>query len=184
MANYSFEMGFDWNVPPSGGALEIIYALQMCLVDDQEGVVISPCNASKLKIGDTLSFRLYDFTDPAEPAPANALPQALQVVFAWATNDKSSFSPFQDEGSQLPQLATTQFVAIPPVNNGVTSVAYGKVGRGWDVTMSPALPLNFENAGRYELRAVVTLALPGVMARFYKIDPEIVIGDGGPGPNK
>ncbi len=182
MANFTFELGFDWNMPPSGSALEVLYALQMSLVDDDNSEVLSPCHSSKLNVDDSLSFRIYDFTgSPA--APTTAVPAAMQILFCWATDNHNIFSPIDiSQGLQLPQLVTTEFVQIPAVGNMVSSISYGDVSRGWTATTTPASPLTLANAGRFELRAMVTVADPGVMARYYRVDPEMVIGDGGPSP--
>jgi hypothetical protein len=181
MADLTFELGFDWNMPSSENALGVVYALQMYLVkndpDPNKSAVISPCNSSKINTGDTLGFRIYDFTG-SPSAPAGTEPRALQVLFATAVDQQpANISPILVAGKALPQLATTDF-GVPQQNP--TSIAYGDVARGWDVTtLLPLSELRLSESGRFEMRAMLTVSVPGQMARFYRVDPEMVVGGSG-----
>ena len=58
------------------------------------------------------------------------------------------------------------------------SIAFGVEG-GWQAEWKAPLPnpVSLGAAGRFELSAMLTVANPGQPARFYRSDPEIVIGD-------
>lgn len=189
MAYLTFELGFDWNMPPSEQSPGFVFPLQMYLVDNAAGgSVVSACHPGAISAGDaaanppnppdTLDFRVYDITDPG---PSGAEPQALQVLFSTAVNEQNDpFSPIKvGVDTPVSQLATTD---IPPLNiTDTPSIAYGTNATcGWNVSISPS-PLEIRQVGRFELRAMVTLVVPGEMARFYRIDPEMVVGGGGTG---
>ncbi len=177
MNDLVYELGFDWNMPSTESSLGIIYPLQMELLSGE--ALISPCNGAFIKTGDTLAFRVLDFTG-SPPAPAGAEPRSLQVLFSGATNDPTDFSPILDDNKlQVPHLVTTEFHS----SSDTTSPAYGTVARAWDVILdggSTPSQLMLEDAGRFELRALLTVAASGQMAKFYRIDPEMVVDDGGP----
>lgn len=180
MRNLAFELGFDWQVKPVVGIRDGVYPLQMCLVDDDERQVISPCNAEQVTVGSALRFRVYDFTYQArEPGPR---PTVLQALFTAGTTDPGDpFSPIEIDGQSRAQWAATVFR-----RSEIPSLAFG-VASGWEALWAgeviggeiAELPLS--RSGRFEFRGLLTVEALGEMARFYRIDPEMVVGGGGPG---
>lgn len=176
MASLAFELGFDWNTYPIQRVRDGVFPLQLALVEGTAptGVLVSPFDCSA-QVGDTLCFRVYDFTDSAlDPAPT---PQVLQVLFTSAVNhpdaaDPPPFSPVKVGDDQLAQLTGTDFKKSSP-----TSVAFGSTAMGWNVELSLGPDVTFRQDGRFQFRALLTVAIPGEMARFYRTDPEMVIGD-------
>ncbi len=190
MSRFVYELGFDWNMPDSESSLGVIFPLHMALVKKaqatgEEDKLIWPCHGSQVKTTDTLAFRILDFTG-SPSAPAGTEPRALQVLFTPAARDTEEgpapFSPILDaQNLQVPILATTDF-HLESAN--ALSAAYGAVERSWsvawDVRASPHQSWLLSNVGRFELRALLTVAAPDEMARFYRVDPEMVVDDGGP----
>lgn len=172
----TFELGFDWHTPPVEGVRDGVYPLQVFLVDNGDAAVISSCNSAQVKRSDGLTFRVYDFTDPQASEPTGAAPVTLQILFTRATTlGDPPFSPIQDEGKPVAQLAATEFTSPAKA-----SIAFGAgAAGGWNVKW-PGGDVRLEQAGRFKFRALLTVAVPGEMARFYRVDPEMVIGDGGP----
>lgn len=179
MANLAFELGFDWNVPPIQGVRDGVFPLQMALVrDGTPGQVISPYDPSVVQVGSTLCFRVYDFTDAAHlPGVGSPSLEVLQVLFTSATTvepppgEPSRFSPVKDpDGNPVAQMFSTGFTAPSR-----SSIAFD-VKTGWDVTMNLGSEVLFSQDGRFNFRALLTVAFPGQMARFYRADPEMVIG--------
>lgn len=175
MANLAFELGFDWNVPPLEQDLSVMFPLQLCLVDDDQRTVISSCNPQAIQCTDTLTFRLYDFTEPQQrPEAGSPVPQTLQAFFTSAEDDirKPPYSPILLAGQPQSLLTSVSFSGAK-----VESVAGYPASLGWDVEWNGIpnrLPLT---AGRFELRVMLTVLIPGLMPRFYRVDPEMVIGD-------
>jgi hypothetical protein len=172
----TFELGFDWSSPAVEGVRDGVYPLQVFLVDDRENAVISPCNPAQVGLNAKLGFRVYDFTDPRASAPAGAAPVTLQILFTRATTDlEAPFSPVLRGGAPVAQMASTSFAATAK-----DSIAFGAGAvAGWHVEW-PDGDVLLEQGGRFKFRALLTVAVPGGMARFYRVDPEMVIGDGGP----
>ncbi len=180
----AFELGFDWNVPPTEGVRDGVFPLQVFLVDDGSRSVISSCNSSQIETTDVLSFRVYDFTLPdaaqADGSKGRA-PFALQVLYTRAVVSIEGaplppFSPFEEDGEPVAQLATTLFAA--PASQSSIAFGAGAVA-GWDVEW-PGGDSILKLPGRFKFRALLTVAAPGQVAKFYRVDPEMVIGDGGP----
>ncbi|MCH9648654.1 MAG: hypothetical protein K0U98_10470 [Deltaproteobacteria bacterium] len=175
MANLAFELGFDWNVPPLEQDLSVMFPLQLCLVNDDEGTVISSCNPRAIGCDDALRFRLYDFTDPKQqPEARSPSPQTLQAFFTSAQEDvrKPPYSPILLAGEPQSLLTSVSFTG-----GEAESVAGYPALAGWEVEWNGIpnrLPLA---AGRFELRVMLTVLIPGLMPRFYRVDPEMVIGD-------
>ncbi len=183
-ATLAFEIGFDWNIHPIQGVRDGVFPLQLCLVDDAgEGTVLSPCHPSAIEPGDTLLFRVYDFTDYGSPPEASPEPSALQVLFTSASTIVSPPPPFSpvvdDDGMPLAQLASITFpqTAVRP------SIAYGVEAPGWAVEWSIGVDAVIQQPGRFKFRALLTVGTTGEMARFYRVDPEMVVGDPGGGGN-
>lgn len=176
----AFELGFDWNVPPTEGVRDGVFPLQVFLVDDGKKGVISSCNAAQVETTDTLAFRVYDFTETAPGESTDAAPVALQVLFTRAVSpgeglEPPPFSPIEEGGNQVAQLATT--VLTPTATQ---SIAFGDgVVAGWQVKWPGEGDLVLRKQGRFKFRALLTVAVPGQVAKFYRVDPEMVIGDGG-----
>lgn len=167
MADWTFEVGFDWSSPPTMNGL--YYPLQICLVDTS-GTVFVPTNPNWLKLGDTLSFRVYDITAYPSEAPR---PRVLQVLFSAGSSDESApFSPILVRGQQ-----ESLFASMDLQRTSTGSVAFS-VDSGWLANWTHAVtPLTFELPGRFELAVALSVVNPGEMARFYRVDPEMVIGD-------
>lgn len=191
MENLAFELGFDLDVPAVQGVRDGVFPLQLALVnDDVDGsppgpAVISPFDPLMISKGYFLSFRIYDFTDPDGPSEGD-LPSlsALQVLFTSATPTNTEFSPFVIDDETQAQLATTCFLQDP-----TNSVAFGTGVRcGWEAqwSISNEIVTAFElmNCGRFNFRALLTVGVPGQVAKFYRTDPEMVIGDAGGGPER
>lgn len=184
MANLAFELGFDWDVPPFIGVSDGIFPLQVVLVNDgdlanpDDRFVISPSHPSNVRAGDTLRFRVYDFS-ASVPTVDPPSPTALQVLFTSATsNDTDPISPFEVNGVPQAQWASLDF--FPTAGE---SVAFD-VGSGWIAADAGPLTaatgrLTIERDGRFKFRALLTVGIPGEMARFYRVDPEMVIGPQG-----
>jgi hypothetical protein len=172
----TFELGFDWNSPAVQGVRDGVYPLQVFLVDDRENSVISPCNPAQVGLNAKLGFRVYDFTDPRAGSPGGAAPATLQVLFTRATSlGDPPFSPILRNGAPVAQLTSTSFAS--PARD---SIAFGAAAvAGWDVKW-PDGDVRLDQGGRFKFRALLTVSVPGEMARFYRVDPEMVIGDGGP----
>lgn len=183
MANNStlaFELGFDWNVHPIVGVRNGVFPLQVSLVDDNNGTVLSPSHPSAAKVGDTLLFRVYDFTDPDHLSAGSPEPSALQVLFSSAstvTSPEPPFSPVVIDENPLAQLAATSFNP----NNVPPSIAYGADANGWKVEWNLGADIVLQQPGRFNFRALLTVGITGEMARFYRADPEMVVGDAGGG---
>ena len=178
-ATLAFELGFDWNIHPIQGVRDGVFPLQVCLVDDGSGTVLSPCHPSAVEVGDTLLFRVYDFTDPESLPAGSPVPSAVQILFTSASTIESPappFSPVVVDGLQLAQLAATSFdsTGVRP------SIAYGAEAPGWKVEWSQGAEAVLQQSGRFKFRALLTVGIPGEMARFYRADPEMVVGHGGP----
>ena len=168
----AFELGFDLDAHAVQGVREGVYPLQLALVKDGTSPsVISPYNPAMVHQRDVLKFRVYDFTSPGSIEPSSSL-FALQVLFTPATPTNTEFSPFEFDGAVQTQLATTSFSESP-----ANSVAFGPVRAGWNVEWSVGSALKIKNAGRFNFRALLTVGLPGQIARFYRADPEMVVGD-------
>ena len=187
MESLAFELGFDLDVNPVLGVRDGVFPLQLALVNDDvngdppEPAVISPFDPSVVHMGDSLSFRVYDFSDPAAAVPPEPSLCALQILFTSATSESVPISPFEIGGATRPQLATTNLELLP---SPVSSVAFGdKVRFGWEAKwdVSPASPpvpaLDLDNDGRFKFRALLTVGIPNQMAMFYRSDPEMVVGD-------
>lgn len=188
MASLAFELGFDWDTPPIIGVRDGVFPLQLALVDDDGGVV-SPYDSSVLQAPGQLCFRIYDFTDPATYRdPSRPVPNVLQILFTSATSGGGPFSPVLDgSGTPRAQLAAMSF----DKENTQASIAYnigGSAVPGWTALwpLDESQPLQGSIAlgqfGRFKFRALLTVGIPGQMVRFYRIDPEMVIGDAGGGP--
>lgn len=168
----AFELGFDLDVHPIQGVRDGVFPLQLALVNDGEDAVISPFDPSKVRQDYRLSFRVYDFSYPAPGLPTPSL-SALQILFTSATSVSVPMSPFTQ-----PQLATTAFVGPD-----VESIAFGeKVRFGWEVQWTDdsgetVTDFRLERAGRFNFRALLTVGIPEEMAKFYRADPEMVVGD-------
>ncbi len=180
-ATLAFEIGFDWDIHPIQGVRDGVFPLQLCLVDDAgSGTVISPCNPSSVETGDTLLFRVYDFTDPDSPSAGLPEPSALQVLFTSASTIESPeppFSPVKDGDQPLAQLVATDF----DDDDVRQSIAYGAQAPGWTVRWSDVAETVLQEPGRFKFRALLTVGISGEMARFYRADPEMVIGNPGGG---
>jgi hypothetical protein len=174
MAKLVFELGFDWNVPPLEQDLSVMFPLQLCLVNDDARNVISSCNPEAIECGDTLGFRLYDFTDPElRPAAGPPTPRTLQAFFTSAEKDirKPPYSPILLAGQPETLLTSVTFSG-----GNAQSVAGYPAQAGWHIEwegLPDRLPLA---SGRFELRVMLTVLIPGLMPRFYRVDPEMVIG--------
>ena len=184
MANLAFELGFDWYVHPILGVRDGVFPLQMFLVNDDSGTVISSCDPSQVQTQDVLSFRVYDFTAWPAGVPPVASPDTLQVLFTSATTvageTQPHFSPVKlPNGNQVAQMAATSpmLVTAPPS----TSIAFTSAVAGWTVQWSTTNPapedVTLEQSGRFNFRALLTVSPPDEMAKFYRADPEMVIGD-------
>lgn len=175
MANLAYELGFDWNVPPLEQDLSVMFPLQLCLVDDDKGSVISSCNPRAIQNTDSLVFRLYDFTDREQrPVAGPPTPRTLQAFFTSAENDvrEPPYSPILIEGEPQTLLTSVTFS-----ESEIQSVAGFPASAGWKIGwegLPDRLPLV---SGRFELRVMLTVLVPGLMPRFYRVDPEMVIGD-------
>lgn len=168
----AFELGFDLDAHAVQGVREGVYPLQIALVTDGKSpAVISPYNPAMVHKRDFLSFRVYDFTSPGSIEPSSSL-YTLQVLFTPATPANTEFSPFEFDGAVQTQLATTSFS-----ESAANSVAFGPVRAGWDVEWSVGTALEIKNPGRFNFRALLTVGLPKQIARFYRADPEMVVGD-------
>ena len=184
MANLTYELGFDGNANAIEGVRDGIYPLQVYLVADEERKVISACNPDQIRRSDRLSFRIYDFSDPAAKRPHGMTPVTLQILFTRATKSddgevKPPFSPIVENGLPLAQLATTTFTPLPEPTG---SIAFGKAAlAGWEVEF-PNVDLLLQHTGRFDFRALLTVGIPGEVARFFRVDPEMVIGDDDGGP--
>ena len=184
MANLAFELGFDWNTHPVIGVRDGVYPLQVCLVRDARGeepaAVISPCNPAEVKAEDELEFRVYDFTDysPYKDRPPAPRPMALQVLFTSGSEGQTVFSPvIQPPGEVLPVLTSVSF----DLDRAPKSIAYG-VSIGWTVEWSNTTEVvTLGSLGRFKFRALLTVGVPNDMARFYRVDPEMVVGASDPG---
>ncbi len=186
MANLAFELGFNWDVPPIIGVRDGVFPLQLVLVNDDDSAVISPCDSSVLTKGDELRFRVYDFTDPTTyPSPARPLPNVLQILFTSAGSGPLSPILVGQPPIQLPHLAAVSFVDDPPPTPSIAYIIGTSSVPGWDVLWQGLAPqpqdlMNLAQAGRFKFRALLTAGIPGEMTRFYPVDPEMVIGHGGP----
>lgn len=184
MANLAYELGFDGNANAVEGIRDGVYPLQVYLVTDDEKKVISACNPAQIRRSDRLSFRVYDFSDPAAKRPLGMTPVTLQILFTRATKTedgatKPPFSPILKDGLPLAQLATTTFTPVPAATE---SIAFGQAAlAGW-VAEFPGAHLLLEHTGRFDFRALLTVGIPGEVARFFRVDPEMVIGDDDGGP--
>lgn len=178
MANLAFELGFDWNTHPIQGVRDGVYPMQIFLVDDDSKTVISSCDPSKLKSSDVLKFRVYDFTALPAGEPPVASPGTLQILFTSATTvpgqTQPPFSPVKDSGgNQVAQMAATSFKSV----GASGSVAFtGSAVNGWEVEWTGVTTVTLQQIGRFNFRALLTVSVPGEMARFYRVDPEMVIG--------
>jgi hypothetical protein len=176
MSKLAFELGFDWNVNPIQGVRDGVFPLQWSLVNDdlEPPAVISPFNS--LNVGDTLSFRVYNFSAlvPSDPPT----PTVLQVLFSSATaSENGPFSPLEFDEIEQGSLATVFFgQSVDP------SVAFGGGALGgWTAESIDRSAVDFvtlANPGRFNFRALLTVVKPREQARFYRIDPEMVIGGG------
>lgn len=187
MASLAFELGFDWDIPPIIGVRDGVFPLQLALVDDDRRVVVSPYDSSVLQAPGQLCFRIYDFTDPAtygDPDLPRPVPNVLQVLFTSATSGGDPFSPVLDKAC----IPCAQLAAMSFDNEDTPkSVAYiigDSPVPGWKVrwfldgSLRDSIALG--QSGRFKFRALLTVGIPGQMVSFYRIDPEMVIGDGGP----
>ncbi len=199
MADYTFELGFDWNMPARGSAIGVLYALQLSLVDNGANggaaSVVSPANLSAALLSKTVDFRVYDVT--AGPAPSGGSPQCLQVLFTTAALDPIDGSPLIDDFTPLEgKLAQLTLTAFTPIEldgeEKLISVAYGAVTAGWTVQSVTYDAANGVAAvgnsawtlsipGRFELRTMATVTKEGSLARYYEDDPEVIVGEGGSG---
>ncbi|MCG8462629.1 MAG: hypothetical protein MI919_40610 [Holophagales bacterium] len=179
----AYDFGFDWNVPPSASYRGGVYPLQLGLSDLTQDCVRSFCNGDDNPVGSSVRFRVFDFSPRAagggsgsEAAPK---PFSLQVLFTAGTEGEQgqTFSPVLDgSGQQQPQLLFTEWRALETTYNKV----YGNVS-GWlavDPVGAEHLTATLANSGRYKLRAMLTVGIQGQAARFYRIDPEMVVGGG------
>lgn len=170
----AFELGFDWMVNPVIGVRDGVYPLQVHLVDDDEGKMISACNPDDVPVGSGLRFRVYDFSH--QIADPRATPKVLQILFTSATSDRNDpISPVKIDGAPQGQWAATTFRRCEH-----PSIAY-PAKSGWEAVWadgSAELPLSSE--GRFSFRGLLTVETPGDTARFYRIDPEMIVGGAGP----
>ena len=175
MATLAFELGYDWNVPPAIGVRDGVYSLQACLVDDDNEKVISPCYCDSegtwsVQVKDSLYFRVYDFTDYSGSPPNNhPVPTCMQLLCS-STDKTGNLTPFCSKGDPVAQQAATYLTELDPQQ----SVAFaGTASFGWQVHwQTPYLGFS----GRFNLRKLLTVAIPGEMARFYHSDQEMVVG--------
>jgi hypothetical protein len=165
MSHFTFELAFDWKVKSKDGGVGRIYPLQANLVTN--GQVISTAHVSQIKPQDTLDFRIYDISQ----TPVSAVePKCLQVLFDNATVGViDPFTPFGSTPTQVPSLTFTVF---GPSEEATPTVAYAPGIPGWNV---PGSHQTLDNSGRFELRMLLTVAVPDKIAKFYFVDPEVII---------
>ena len=135
MANLAYELGFDWNAQPIIQARDGLYPLQICMVNDDEREATSPCSSSTIGVDDNLTFRVYDFTNYEGSPPGHPpIPNCIQVLFTSAKGESTTFSPFNNGGVQLAQLASKNFTQQNPVE----SIAFGEAAAlGWTFDWYP-----------------------------------------------
>lgn len=183
-----FDFGFDWNAKPILGVRDGVFPLQLYMVNVVSNSVLSPSNPSDLCQNDKLYVRVCDFTDveggqwPQGEAP---IPLALQVLFTSDVDpvpgqESPPFSPFQDsKKNQVSQFVFTQFLAASNPSPGFGSALVNK----WRASIHGGYESwTMQNSGRFKFRALLTVGVPGQPAKFFRIDPEMVVGPaGGPG---
>ncbi len=181
-AKLAFELGFNWHTQPVVSVRDGVYPLQLNLVNDSMspkagGLLISAGNPKHLHTACDLEFRVYDFSDwSAEPTADKPRPISLQVLFTSAVGEGENFSPVvvepKDSSTMVPTLVSTIFKP-----STVPSVSYG-IGSGWSAVWPGDRSLvHISNAGRFKFRALLTVGPLNDMARFYRVDPEMVVGD-------
>lgn len=177
MAGITLELAFDWDMASRGSAIGVFYQLQWSVVDNGKKIVISPVKRSAIRTGNTLDFCVYNITDPAfQLAPE---PQCLQLLFNNAV-DPTSTSPFTPIKDNVPQITLTDFRPLPKDSGAVHSVAFGRVRQGWAAEKEGApFTVTLGNSGRFELRTMVTVAVADKIARYYQVDPEMIVGGAG-----
>lgn len=166
MARYVFELGYDLGVVPYLVGIKL-YSLQWSLVASDEQLV-SPAHSNLLAIDDHFVFRIYDISDPTAGFD-NWQPFCLKVTFRQATEwaGEKAVSP----------LARSQIVTVAFSRSEQPSVAFG-IASGW---RADGVDGQIVNAGRFELGVELSLEHPKQPARTYRVDPEMVVGDGGTG---
>lgn len=175
---YLVELAFDWDADPH--PTFGFHLLQIGLVGkgpNETGAPNPASFASGPKVGDCVSFLLYDNSDGAA-GDGNPPYRVLNNAEAWFNPTRS------DQGSTGPFGMTTGLSVRPRSGPGPRrdSVTFGKSLPNWPLfaesgTETPGA-FQLQHNGRFYLSARVSLS-NGQETRVYRVDPEMIISNTG-----
>jgi hypothetical protein len=163
MANYHFDIGFDWDSDPKGGYDGYLQVYPIAVSAAGTG---SDSDFVHFQDGDTIEFYLFDISKESGAVPA--LPAASPwISFSAADQSTNSSSPINVS------LLTGATLSTPTTG---MSTAFGEGLTAWSVNAPDGslLSVPVANDGRFFFTIELQVSKDGTVKRF-GVDPEMII---------
>jgi hypothetical protein len=181
MATYEWDLGFDFDSLPDVGNGDRFYVQNGFVRITDDGTKV-PGTPFGLSIGDTISFKVFNVTSGATASDFSIIDGT--VVYTKAETTDGSSAPFDDlttvdgfPAMVIPAMAAS--AAGQEVSAIFSGMAQVVQFQEWTVVPSATLA----NNGKFFFTVEIHIQRTGeANPRFFRVDPEMVVGSVGP-PN-
>lgn len=161
MANFNYELGFDWNLPPF---------LKWDRLFFPDGKSQNHDQGTHLTVGDLVCFNVINLTSGAGTKDYSIASES-SIIFRPRKSDQPASSPFQEK---------TLVFNFSGEATGIGGPGTSGLGDGSYPFWAPVVSLTpIENSGFFEFIAVMTISGPGGWKKTFIVDPEMIVGSVG-----